>query len=94
MKQSLKNSDLKKMSPDEQDEAMRNLVKVARGKPNGEFKDLDAQIEAFEQKHQLSSDELRHELAQGKRKESWEICQWLMLLDQRDLLGSREARPH
>jgi hypothetical protein len=94
MKQSLKNSDLKKMSPDQQDEAMQNLVKVARGKPNGELKDLDVQIHAFELKHQLSSDELRHELAQGKRKESWEICQWLMLLDQRDLLGSRKARSH
>ncbi len=92
MKQSIKSSDLRKMSPDEQDEAMRKLVKVARARPNGELKDLDAQIQAFEQKHGLSSDDLRHELAQGRRKESWEICQWLMLLDQRDLLGSRKAR--
>ena len=32
--------------------------------------------------------QLRHELAQGQRQETWEICQWVMLLDQRDLIGA------
>lgn len=93
MKQSIKHSDLKKLSPEQQDEAMRQLVKVARSEPNGELKDLEVQIQAFELKHGLSSNDLRHELALGRRKESWEICQWLMLLDQRDLLGSRQTQP-
>lgn len=93
MKQSIKTSDLKKLSPEQQDEAMRSLIRVARGQPNGEIKELEEQIHSLELKHGLSSDDLRHELAQGKRKESWEICQWLMLLDQRDLAASDEASP-
>ena len=91
MKQSLKSSDLKKMSPDEQDEALRSLVKVARGGPNGDLRDLGMQIHAFELKYRLSSNELRHELAQGKLKESWEVCQWLLLINQRDLLTGRST---
>lgn len=92
MKKSIKSADLRKMSAEEQDEAMRGLVRVARGQPNGELRELDQQIRELEEKHGLSSDDLRRELSRGKRKESWEICQWLMLLDQRDLLGSRTSR--
>lgn len=92
MKQSLKSSELKQLSPEAQDDAMRRLARVAKSAPNGELKDLDAQIFALEEQHGITSAQLRTELAQGLRKETWEICQWLMLLDQRGLLGARKAR--
>lgn len=69
-------------------------MRAATSQPNGEARDLDQQIHAFEAKFGLSSEELRRELAQGERDESWEVCNWLMLLDQRDLLGARSARSH
>lgn len=82
------------MSPERQEEAVKKLVRAATSQPNGEARDLDHQIHAFEEKFGLSSEDLRRELAQGKRDESWEVCKWLMLLDQRDLLGARAARSH
>ena len=81
------------MSPERQNEAVKKLARAAKSMPNGEIRDLDLRIHAFEEKHGLSSADLRRELAQGKRQESWEICKWLLLLDQRDLLGARVARP-
>lgn len=92
MKYTVRDSDLRRMNPEQREEALSELVRAARSSPNGEVRDLDEQIQAFEAKFHLSSDELRRELAQGKRAETWEICQWLMLLDQRDLLGIRSAR--
>ena len=92
MKYTIKDSDLRRMSPEQREEAISQLVRAARSSPNGEARDLDAQIHAFEEQFGLSSEQLRRELAQGKRTETWEICQWLMLLDQRDLLGFRSAR--
>jgi len=82
------------MTPERQEDAVKKLVRAAHSQPNGEARNLDQQIRFFEEKFGLSSEELRRELAQGKRDESWEVCKWLMLLDQRDLLGSRSARSH
>ncbi|HEY8205976.1 MAG TPA: hypothetical protein VIG99_00750 [Myxococcaceae bacterium] len=95
MKRMVKGTELRQMSPERQEEAIKELVRAANSPPNGEMRDLDQQICAFEEKFGLSSQELRRELAQGRREESWEVCQWLMLLDQRDyLLGARSARSH
>jgi hypothetical protein len=94
VKHAVKSSELRKMSPERQDEAMKKLVRAANSQPNGEAQELDQQIHAFETAFGLSSEDLRRELAQGKRDESWEVCKWLMLLDQRDLLGARSARSH
>ncbi len=92
MKHAVKSSELRQMSPERQEEAVKKLVRAANSRPNGEVRDLDHQIRAFEEKFGLSSEDLRRELAQGKRDESWEICKWLMLLDQWDLLGVRSTR--
>ena len=92
MKHAVKSSELRRMSPERQEEAIQELARAARSQPNGEARDLDQQIHAYEEKFGLSSEDLRRELAQGKRKESWEVCKWLMLLDQRDLLGARSPR--
>lgn len=94
MKHAVKSSELRQMSPERQEEAVKKLVRAANSRPNGEARNLDEQIQAFEEKFGVSSADLRRELAQGRREESWEICKWLMLLDQRDVLGARSARSH
>lgn len=95
MKHVVKSAELRRMSPERQEEAVKELVRAANSPPNGEVGDLDQQIHALEVKFGLSSEDLRRELAQGRREESWEVCRWLMLLDQRDyLLGARSARSH
>ena len=92
MKTSIKSSELQKLSPERQDEEARRLLKAARGVPNGEQRDLDSQIRDLEEKFKISSKDLRRELAEGKRPETWEICKWLLLIDQRELLGIRSPR--
>lgn len=88
----VKSSELRRISPERQEEAVKKLVRAATSLPNGEARDLYQQIHAFEEKFGLSSEDLRRELAQGKRDESWEVCKWLMLLDQMDLLGEAQRR--
>lgn len=94
MKHSIKSADFRKLSPERQEEAVGKLARAATATPNGEARDLEMQIQAYEKQFGVSSEQLRRELAQGKRHESWDVCKWLMLLDQRDLLGARSARAH
>lgn len=91
MKHTVRVSELQQMSPEQQEEAIQRLVQAAQSQPNGEVQELDLQIRTFEEKYGLSSEDLRRELAQGKREESWEICTWLMLIDQRAWLASLEC---
>jgi exonuclease VII small subunit len=93
MKHSVTSSELRKMNPERQEQAVKELVRAVNSMPNGEILDLDRQIRDYEEKFKLSSDALRHELAQGKRQETWEVCKWLLLLDQRDLIAAHVARP-
>jgi len=92
MKVSIKSSELQDLSPEAQAEQLQKFVKVLRSRPNGEARELNLRIAEFERKLGLSSDALRRELAQGKRKETWDVCLWLMLLDQRDMLGFQSSR--
>jgi hypothetical protein len=67
----------------------RELGTAARGKPNGELRDVDSRIHAFETRFGVDSATLRSEVASGKRPETWDVCQWLMLLQERDRLVAR-----
>lgn len=46
--------------------------------------DLDRQILAYEKRHNMTSEELRHRVSTGIESETWEICLWLLLLNRRD----------
>ncbi len=80
------------MNAEQQAAELRAMVRTARSIPNGELKEIEARLEALEALHGVTSSQLQQELAQGKRAETWEICDWLMLISKRDLLiGSQQA---
>lgn len=82
----VKMSKLRGMMGDEREATMSSIVAASRQAPNGEISRLSAQIQAFEEQHSMTSDELRSALRKREVRETAEICRWLMLLDLRERL--------
>lgn len=62
-------------------------LSVATQRPlNGEVKNLEREIRAYEARHGFSSKELRQRLAEGRIEETEDVCRWLMRLKLRDRL--------
>lgn len=81
-------SDLKNLSPRARDAALRDLARAAQASPNGALTQVEAQIRAFERRHEMSSATMRARLAAGALDETAEIASWLIALDvQRRMLG-------
>jgi hypothetical protein len=84
MKHSISMSEFKDLSETQQESLLAALVESARTTPpNGEIKLLDKEIEKFEKKFSISSEEMKKRLFRGKMRETSEICNWLMLLHTR-----------
>lgn len=92
MRQTVRMAELVAMEPEVRERRMAELVRVMRSEPNGEIADVDAQIRDFERRYELRSELMKAELAAGTRRETGEICRWLMLLKLRDRLASLAAR--
>ncbi len=84
---SVRMSEFREMSEEERDAAIARLVEAAYGPPNGQIEDLETQIRYFEFKYETSSERMREELLEGKRKETADIASWLMLLRLRENIG-------
>ena len=67
----------------------RELGSAARGSSDGALLDAEARIHAFEVRFGVDSTTLRREVGSGKRLETWDVCQWLMALRERDRLAAR-----
>ncbi len=80
------------MTEEERERALASLVSAARSKPNGALKEIEAKIRDLEIRYEVNSETLRRQVSSGTRSETWEICQWLMLLHRREQLGARSAR--
>jgi len=62
---------------------------VAASQPvNGEIREVDDQIVAFESASGMSSAVMRARLDRGEITETWDVVRWLMALDLRDRLAS------
>lgn len=92
MRRKVAESALLAMSEAKRSEALAQLVGATRGMPNGELKALRGEIARLEKEHGMSSEQLRADITAGVRKETWEYCQWLMLLRRRERLEARAAR--
>lgn len=83
---SIKDSDLRAMSEEEQDEVCQKLIDATRGPADPEgIKELERQIEMFEYVFQMDSAMMRTRLRDGSLQETWEICRWLMHLHRLNL---------
>lgn len=90
----LRLSELEKLTPEKRQARVRQLAEATQRPVNGEVKDLDREIAAFEARHGMNSETLRKRLADGEIEETNDICQWLMRLTLRDRLVELRARPH
>lgn len=88
----LRLSELEKLSPEKRQVRVRQLAEATQRPVNGEVKDLDREIRAFEARHGMDSDALRKGLTNGEIEETDDICQWLMRLTLRDRLVELRAR--
>lgn len=88
MRHELRSAELRSMLPAQREERLQELLKSTRHAPNGEIRDIDLQIAAFEHQFGVDSDTMRREVSEGKREESWVICQWLQLLGMKNDLAA------
>jgi len=87
MKRSIPLSEFHGASDARRDELLSELVRDARTPPNGEAKEIDAEIRVFEQRYEMTSAQMVERLTGGQQRETFDICNWLMLLEVRDRLG-------
>jgi hypothetical protein len=77
-------SELSRMSDPERERTLDDLVRRAKGKPNGQLKMLDAEIRSFEIRYEMSSVEMRAKFGRGEVADTADIARWLILLRARD----------
>jgi hypothetical protein len=84
----MKLSDLARMSPAEQDAAIESMAAAARsGAGEGSAREA-ARIRTFEERYEITSDEMVRLVAAGQMRETAEIAEWLFLLGgQRSRVG-------
>lgn len=71
--------------------AYRTLVDAVRSAPNGELKDVERALQAFESKHKMSSEEARNRVESGELPATREIEAWMMALRVRDDLAALKS---
>jgi hypothetical protein len=92
MRYTVKDTDLRAMSEGERETAWAKLI-AATQQPHGDnVRELDEQIRACEAQHGIDSATMRQRVRDRALPESWEICQWLMLLNRRALLVTLASR--
>ncbi len=76
----LKLSEVALLPAERKSQVLSDFVRVS-SEANGELKELDRRIAAFERVYETTSENMQAELTSGVRKETAEICQWLMLIE-------------
>jgi hypothetical protein len=92
MRTTLKLSELSNMQPERRAAALDELVIAANQSPNGGLEALESEINEFEARYEMSSDELLERLNADRQEETAEIASWLIRLDLRRRIREREAR--
>jgi hypothetical protein len=93
MNRTLKLSDFSSMQPEGRTAALDELVVAASQPANGGLEALESEINEFEARYEMSSDELVERIEADRQEETAEIASWLIALDLRRRIREREARP-
>ena len=80
----LRSAELSKLPPEERERQLAELVHRAKAPRNGQAKDLEARIRAFEIRYEMTSKDMRERFARGEVADTADISEWLILLDARD----------
>ena len=57
---------------------------------NGESREIEDSIAAYETRYEMSSDEMRRRLKESKLEHTADICRWQMLLEMRNRVAKAE----
>ena len=80
---------LAQQSPERRKAQLRELITESLNTPREVWRTrLDADIRDFESRHGMASDVMLAKLNAGTIKETRDICSWLMVLKEREELGS------
>ena len=93
LRNALKLAAYSKMKPAQRGKALRDLVVSARQPANGGILQLQAEINEYEARYEMSSAELLQRLKSGEQSETGEIASWLIRLSLLRRIREREARP-
>ena len=89
----IRDAELRAMSEQERARVLSELAVATTAQPNGELRELDAEITKYEQRRRMTSADMRDALATGRLAEDFEICQWLIALSLRERIASLSSRP-
>jgi hypothetical protein len=81
-------SDLARLTAREQAEVLREMVADARTNGRHRRAIINSRIRGFEERYEISSDEMLRRLATGEMSETADVSMWLYLLD-----ASRSGAP-
>lgn len=85
MRKSIKLSDFAKLSQEEKDKAIQELLKAVMEPPTPEeLAELDAKILTYETKYGIPTDKIHESIDNGTLKETNEVCSWIMLANLRE----------
>jgi hypothetical protein len=80
----MKLGQLSKMQEGERGRALGELVRAAKAKPNGQMREIDGRIRAFEIRYEMTSTEMRERFRRSELADTAEVAQWLMLVRLRE----------
>ena len=83
MTYSVRTTDLQKMDAGEREHMLSELVRHATAPRNGQASILNAKIRAFEERYEMSSEELVEALRSARLRETADISRWLFWLEAR-----------
>jgi len=82
-------AELRRLAPKERAERLVELAKVVGTAPNGELTVIDAEIDERATRLGVDAKTIRQDVTSGRQRETWEMCQLLMLIQERERLGAR-----
>lgn len=82
----LKSADLRQLDERGQEDKLKQLAWSAHAPVNGELRDVDERIRTYERQYEVRSETMRQRVASGEMPETWDVCQWLHLLNLRTRL--------
>lgn len=80
MAHAIRLSDLKALNPTEKSNVLHRLTTEASSRPNGQASAAFTRIRAFEERYELTSEQLLRGLKDGSVRETAEINEWLFCL--------------
>ncbi len=87
MSSSLKFRDLRNLSEEELESRFREILHgAATGDPTETLSQVETEIKVLEERLGAKAEAVLEDLKAGRCRETWEVCQLLMLMSRRDRL--------